>query len=61
MTINLNLELTDDQALALAQFVKRCGWKEWRENAVDDDEAAMMRQAFDQLSKSLRDGGYSPR
>ena len=60
-TMNLNLELTDDQAHALAQFVKRFGWQEWRQNAVDDDEAAMMRQAFDQLAKSLRDGGYSPR
>ena len=60
-TMNLNLELTDDQALALAQFVKRCGWQEWRQNAVDDDEAAMMREAFGQLARALADVGYSPR
>lgn len=60
-TMNLNLELTDDQAYALAQFVKRVGWTEWRQNAVDDAEAYLMRDAFDQLSRALADGGYSPR
>ena len=59
--MNFNLELTDNQALALAQFVKRVGWTEWRQNAVDDDEAAMMREAFGKLARVLADGGYSPR
>ena len=31
--------LSDDQALALAQFVKRVRWTEVRQNAVGDDEA----------------------
>ena len=52
-TKNLNLELTDDQAYALSQFVKRCGWTEWRQNAVDDAEAYLMRVAFDQLARAL--------
>ena len=60
-TMNLTLELTDDQAYALAQFVKRCGWTEWRQNAVDDAEAYLMRDAFDQLATALKDGEYSPR
>jgi len=59
--MNFNIELTDNQALALAQFVKRVGWTEWRQNAVDDAEAYLMRDAFDQLARSLADGGYSPR
>jgi hypothetical protein len=59
--MNFNFELTDDQAYALAQFVKRCGWTEWRQNAVDDAEAYLMRDAFDQLAAALKDGGYSPR
>ena len=59
--MNLSLELTDDQANALAEFVKRCGWLEWRQNAVDDAEAYLMRDAFDQLARALKDGGYSPR
>lgn len=55
------VELTDGQARALAQFVKRCGWSEWRQNAVDDAEAGLMRAAFNQLDKALADVGYAPR
>ena len=60
-TMDMHLELTDDQAQALAQFVKRVGWQEWRQNAVDDDEAALMREAFGQLARTLAEWGYSPR
>ena len=35
------MELEPAQALALAQFVKRVGWSEIRENAVDDDEGVV--------------------
>ena len=60
-TIGMHLELTDDQAYALSQFVKRVGWQEWRQNAVDDDEAALMREAFGQLARALAEHGYAPR
>ena len=60
-TMDMHLELSDDQAYALAQFVKRCGWTEWRQNAVDDAEAYLMREAFDQLARALADHGYAPR
>ena len=40
------MELEPAQALALAQFVKRVGWSEIRQNAVDDDEAYAMREAL---------------
>jgi len=49
------------QALALAQFVKRVGWQEVRQNAVDDDEAYAMRDALGELAKALREAGYAPR
>lgn len=61
MTVEVKLELTDGQALALAQFVKRVGWAEFRNNAVDDDEAYAIRDAVDQVMKALREAGYSPR
>ena len=57
-TMDMHLELTDDQAYALAQFVKRVGWQEWRQNAVDDDEAALMREAFGQLARQQRQRGF---
>ena len=53
--------LDDCQALALAQFVKRVGWREWRDNAADDFEAQLMRAAFLELEKALKHAGYNPR
>jgi dissimilatory sulfite reductase (desulfoviridin) alpha/beta subunit len=60
-TVTVTLELSDAQAWALAQFVKRVGWSEFRGNAQDDDEASVIRNAVDLLQKSLKDAGYSPR
>jgi hypothetical protein len=59
--VTITCELSDDQALALAQFVKRVGWSEFRANAVDDDEAATIRSAVDALQKALGEAGYAPR
>lgn len=41
--IAVQLELSDSQALALAQLVKRIGWAEMRQNATSDAEAYEMR------------------
>jgi len=56
-TVTINEELAE----ALAQFVKRVGFAEFRENAVDDVEAYTMRDAVDQVRKSLEEVGFSPR
>jgi hypothetical protein len=54
-------ELDDGLALALAQLVKRIGWTELRQNAVDDDEAYQMRQAVNEVAKALAEAGFEPR
>ena len=59
--IEVWMELEPAQALALAQFVKRVGWSEIRQNAVDDNEAYAMREALGFLDKALGDSGYAPR
>lgn len=59
--ITVLVELEPAQALALAQFVKRVGWAEIRQNAVDDDEAYVMRDALGFLAHALREVGYAPR
>jgi hypothetical protein len=59
--LNFQVELSDDDAWALAQLLKRIGWSEWRQLAVDDDEARRMRQACEQLREELNYQGYAPR
>lgn len=58
---NVTVELTEAQAMALAQFVKRVGWREMRDNAVDDDETYLIREAIYCMQSALRDCGFSPR
>lgn len=60
-TININLQLTDEQAMALAQFVKRVSWSEIRTNAVSDADAYTMRDSISKLQDALADAGYAPR
>jgi hypothetical protein len=60
-SITLTTELTDAEALALAQFMKRVGFSEWRQNAIDDDEAYLMRDGCDKIASALVDVGYNPR
>jgi hypothetical protein len=57
----IKIELTNDQAVALAYFVKRVSWIEMRGCAVDDDEAYDIRSALDQVARGLAEQGYSPR
>jgi dissimilatory sulfite reductase (desulfoviridin) alpha/beta subunit len=60
-SVSLQVDLTDEQALALAQFIKRVGWREFRGNAVDDAEAYTIRTALDLVREELADHGYAPR
>lgn len=53
--------LDEVEALALAQFVKRVGWSEIRQNAVDDAEAYEIRDALGRIALMLAEGGYEPR
>lgn len=60
-TVTFTVELTPEKAEALAQFVKRVGFAEFRQNAVDDVEAYTMRDAVDQVRQALQESGYAPR
>ena len=55
------IELTDAQAWAFAQFLKRVGRSDYRGLAVDQDEAATMLCAGEVIRKALADAGWSPR
>ena len=60
-SVTVILELDSGHAWALAQFVKRVGWSEIRQNAVDDTEAYDMRDAIEALQRALAQAGISPR
>ncbi|MEL5520558.1 hypothetical protein PTR13_24540 [Serratia bockelmannii] len=59
--VTVTTKLTQSQALALAQFVKRLTWSEIQACAVDEDETYEMRDAVNLLQKSLAEAGFSPR
>jgi hypothetical protein len=59
--VSIDLQLSDTEAMALAQFVKRVGWTEVRANAASDQEGYDVRDALNLLQTALADAGYAPR
>lgn len=57
----LDVGLTDAEAQAGAQFLKRVGFSEFRACAVDDDEAYLVKTAMIKLQKAFELAGYAPR
>ena len=60
-TVTLELNINEQTAMALAQFVKRVGWQEFRQNAVNDDEAYLIGDGVAALQRALNQAGYAPR
>jgi len=59
--ITITATLTDAQALALAQFLKRVGLDDYKGLSVDTDEAYTMQSAGEQIRTALAEAGYAPR
>jgi hypothetical protein len=59
--ITVSIELNEELAHALSQFVKRVGIAEMRSNAVDDCEACLMREAIDRVRIGFANAGFAPR
>ena len=57
----ITISLSDAEALAYAQFLKRISYREYRVNAVDDDEAYTIQRTGAKIREALADKGYSPR
>ncbi len=55
------LELSSEEAEALAQFFKRITLSDYRKLAADNDESYVMKDAGDAVTKALREAGFSPR
>jgi len=61
MLLQLNLEVDERTAMALAQFVKRSRWEHYMDCAVDKDEADEIRDGVSALEKALAERGFAPR
>ena len=60
-TITINVELPESDATALAQFCKRVGWSEFRQNASSDEEAYSIQSGTGALQEALARRGFNPR
>jgi len=56
-----DVKLSEAEAMALAQFVKRVSFSACREHAVDDNEARLMIDAFEEIRRDLALSGFAPR
>lgn len=59
--IRIEVELPDEQAWALAEFLKRLGFSDVRPLAVDEREAYDMIYANEKVRQALAEAGYAPR
>jgi hypothetical protein len=59
--ITMAITLTDGQAFAFAEFLKRASFDHYRGLAANEDEAYAMRDAGEAFRKALIEHGYNPR
>ena len=59
--VTMTITLTTDQAWQYAQCLKRTGFNDYRNQASNDDEAYLMRDAGERLRRALAEQGYEPR
>lgn len=59
--VKVTADLTDAEAMAFAQLLKRIGWRDYRANASSDDEAYLMHDAGSKIRAALVEQGYAPR
>mgnify|MGYP001558544937 CR=1 FL=1 len=59
--VRVTIELTDEQAWAFAQFLKRSTFDDYRGRAVDKEETYAMIAACEAIRKALAEAGYAPR
>ncbi len=55
------LELSNEEADAFAQWLKRAGFTQYRQLAIDDEDAYRMQAAAEQLRVALALAGFAPR
>jgi hypothetical protein len=60
-TVKISVELSEAEAWAFAQFLKRAGHGDYRGFTRDDEEAYQMLYAAEKVRASLAEAGIAPR
>ncbi len=58
---NFTMQLPDESVWALAQFLKRASFSDYRQLAQNEEEAYEMQFAAEKLREALAEKGISPR
>ena len=56
-----HIELPENEAWALAEFLKRAGYSHYRQLAASDDEAYAMQDAAEKMRAAFAEKGVAPR
>jgi hypothetical protein len=59
--VTITATLSDEQACALAQFLKRVSFSDYEQSATSQAETYTMVGAGEKIRKALREQGYAPR
>lgn len=59
--VTVKFDVPEEQAEALAQFLKRVGFADYRNHAVSENEAYQMLYASQTLRSALAVVGFAPR
>ncbi|KAB0670596.1 hypothetical protein F6V30_07945 [Oryzomonas sagensis] len=59
--VQFSVDMTEQEAWALAQFIKRSRWQQYRDNAVDEEDAYNMMDALSAVRDALAKIKFSPR
>ena len=57
----ITLEITEQEAEAFSEFLKRMGLSDYQAKAQTTDEAYQMQDAGEKIRKTLEEHGFSPR
>ena len=57
----ITLEITEQEAEAFSEFLKRMGLSDYQSKAQTTLEAYQMQDAGEKISKALAEHGFSPR
>ena len=59
--MEIKIEIQEDEAMALAQVLKRIGFSEIRKLSTSEEETYEAQNALESVRKALAETGFNPR